>query len=84
MKEKVLVRVKLPMADMAFDVRIPYDISVAVAAKMIAKMFKQITREDLPISKEPILLKAPIGELIDGTKTIRESGITDSDLLLLI
>ena len=84
MKEKILVRVNVPMADVAFDVRIPYDITAGVAAEMMSRMFRSITEAELPLSAFPVLWYPKAGMILDGGRTVREYGITDSDMLLLV
>lgn len=84
MKDKVLVRVSMPMADMAYDIRIPYDLKCATVTEMIAEMFKNLNRGNLPIGNTPLLWFTREDCVLDDTKTLREYGITDSDMLLLI
>ena len=86
MKEKVLVRISLPMGDMAYDVRLPYDVDCAVAAGIISEMFKKVTEsnEPSPVSFSPALWWKSKGVSLHEGKSLREYGITDSDQLLLI
>lgn len=84
MKEKTLVRIQVPMADAAFDVRVPYDLPVATASEMVANMFKSISESKLPLSASPVLWYPKKGIALEGSRTIREYEITDSDLLLLV
>ena len=84
MKEKILIRVNVPMADIAFDVRVPYDITAGVAAEMISGMFRSVVESELPLSAFPVLWYPKAGMILEGGRTVREYGITDSDMLLLI
>lgn len=84
MKEKVLVRVGVPMADIAFDMRIPYDLSAATTAGMAADMLNSLAGRRLPLNPVPVLWYGKTGKVLEDAKTIREYEITDSDILLLI
>ena len=84
MKDKVLVRVMIPMGDIAYDIRVPYDLKCAVVTEMIAEMFKTLNQGDLPIGDSPLLWLIKDDCMLDDTKTFREFRITDSDMLLLI
>lgn len=84
MKEKTLVRINVPMADMAFDVRVPYDLPAVTVSAMVANMFSKISDNRLPLSACPVLWYPKKGIALEGERTMREYEITDSDLLLLI
>lgn len=84
MKDKVLVRICIPMADIANDFFIPRDICCGVAAKILSDMIKKNYQQDIPISDVPLLWYAKENTLLDEAKSFREIGITDSDMLLLI
>lgn len=84
MKDKVLIRISVPMADMAYDFRVPLDLPLGTVSEMITGMLRNATEEQIPLSNVPLLWCAKTGIMPDRRKTIRELGLTDSDMLLLI
>ena len=84
MNEKVLVRVKLPMADMAYDARIPLDVSAGIAVRMLIEMFEKLRETKLPVSASPALWMAGTGRQLDSSATLRELCVKDGDLLMIL
>lgn len=84
MQEKVLIRVEIPLADEACDFRVPYDLQCATVADIITGMFQQINQNCLPIHNPPFLWHARDHKTLDDTRTLREQGVMDSDLVILI
>ena len=86
MKDKVLVRVIVPMGDLAMDFRIPYDLDAAVVTDMLVQMLQRLreNEEKPPIGQPAVLWWKRKGKLLDGGATLREYGVTDSEQLLLI
>ena len=83
MKEKVLIRISVPMGDKAFDIRVPYDMDCGIVTDVIAEMFNRVDKE-IPLGRPAVLWwKKKRIQLEDG-RTLREYGITDSEQLLLI
>lgn len=84
MKEKVMVRISIPVANLSYDMRIPYDLTVGTASQVISRMIKHQSENIVPLSKTPVLWKSNNGKKIDQSKTIREIGTKDGDMFLLI
>ena len=84
MKEKVLVRISVPIANLTYDIKIPYDLSVRTASQVITRLIKSQSEEAVPLSKIPVLWKSSDGSEPEQSKTIREIGTRDGDLFLLI
>ena len=84
MKDKVLVRVRLPMADLNYDVRLPADISVSRITDTLYKTVQSLQKTPLPVKKRPILWSMKSISPLQTDKTLREQGVTDSDMLFLI
>ena len=84
MKDKVFVRVSLPMADLNYDVRLPADVSVSRVTDTLFKTFQSLHSSPLPVRERPVLWSMKNVTPLDMEKTLREQGVTDSDMLLMI
>lgn len=84
MKEKVFVRLQLPIADQHYDVRLPFDSSVGLITDTLVRMLELRQPRGLSLQKHPMLWSAREGKPLEGDRTLREQGILDSDLLYLI
>lgn len=84
MKDKVMVRINVPIANAAYDLKIPCDLTVGTTAGVITDMIRQAGGNSVPLSTAPVLWQAEKGVPLDSQKTIRENGIEDGALLLLI
>ena len=84
MREKVLIRVEVPLAGEACDFRVPYDIQCAAVVDIIAGMLQKMNRNSLPIHNPPVLWHARNRAKLDETRTLREQNVMDSDLVLII
>ena len=84
MKEKVLIRISVPIANRSYDMKIPYDLTVGTASQVITKLVKSQSEDMLPLSKTPVLWTSDNGSELDRSKTIRETGTKDGDMFLLL
>lgn len=84
MKDKVLVRVQIPMAGLNYDVRLPADISVSRVTDTLYRMVSGLHKSELPIGQKPCLWLQKNACALDTEKTLREQGVTDSDMLFMI
>lgn len=84
MKEKVHVRVRLPLADCQYDVRLPADSQVEALTQTLVSMLQKHNTAPLLLQQKPTLCSAKTGEKLNAELTLREQGIKNSDLLLLI
>ena len=84
MKDKVLVRIDVPIANAAYDLKIPCDLTAGTTANVITGMIRDTGGGSVPLSASPVLWQAERGVPLDAQKTIRENGIEDGALLLLI
>ena len=84
MKDKVFVRVSLPMADLNYDVRLPADVSVSRVTDTLFKTFQSLHSSPLPVREKPVLWSMKNVTPLDREKTLREQGVTDSDMLLML
>lgn len=84
MEDKILVRVRMPIADVSQDVRIPLNLTVSTVSEMLAQMFIQSCQRPLPMCERPTLWLSSAENPLDEAMTIRELGIADSDELFLI
>lgn len=84
MKEKVLIRVEVPLADEACDFRVPYDLPCVTVADMITGMFQKMNRNCLPIHDPPFLWHERNHAALDEARTLREQGVMDSDLIVMV
>ncbi|WP_369413332.1 EsaB/YukD family protein [Aristaeella hokkaidonensis] len=84
MKEKVLIRISVPIANRSYDMKIPYDLTVGTASQVITKLVKSQSEDMLPLSKTPVLWTSDNGSELDRSKTIREIGTKDGDMFLLL
>ena len=84
MKDKVLIRVDVPIANAAYDLKVPCDLTVGTTAKVITDMIRGIGGNGVPLSTAPVLWRAEKGVPLDAQKTVRENGVEDGSRLLLI
>ena len=84
MKDKVLVRINVPIANAAYDLKIPCDLTVGTTADVITGIIRDAGGDSVPLSTAPVLWQAERGVPLDAQKTVRENGIEDGALLLLI
>ncbi|MBQ9325532.1 MAG: hypothetical protein IJ246_07165 [Clostridia bacterium] len=84
MNDKVLVRISVPMADIHYDMRIPCDLTCHTVAHHIRDMLERMQGHAIAVSENPVLWIGKAQRIADSGKTLREMGITDSDLLLLL
>lgn len=84
MNDKVLIRVSIPIADIAYDFRIPYDLTAGTTARVVTDMIRQIASNPIPLSEDPVLWEYSRGEVLNAQKTIREIGIENGAMLLLV
>ena len=83
MKEKVMVRINIPFANLAYDMKIPCDLSVGTASQVISDIIKSIGDDEIPFSTMPVLWNSDTGTILDQSKTIREIGTKDGDCFIL-
>jgi len=84
MKDKVLVRVRLPMADLNYDVRLPADIPVSRVTDTLLQTLQSLQKSPLPVKDRPVLWSMKNAKPLETDKTLRELGVTDSDMLFMI
>ena len=84
MKEKVLVRINVPIANLSYDIKIPYELTIGTASQVITRLIKSQNEDAVPLSAIPVLWKSSDGRELDQSKTIREIGTKDGDMFLLI
>ena len=84
MKEKVLVRIDIPVAGLSYDMKIPLDLTVGTASQVITKLVRSQSEDTIPLSKAPVLWKSDSGRELDQAQTIREIGTRDGDMFLLL
>ncbi len=84
MDDKVLVRVRLPMADAEYDMRVPMDIPVSRATRMVAELCAKRYGARPPLQASPALWSPQSGAPLPGNRTLRELTVASGDMLLLI
>ncbi len=84
MKEKVFIRLQLPIADRSYDVRLPFDAAADTITDTLVKMLRSQQPQGLALQNSPMLWSAREGRPLAADRTLREQGILDSDLLYLI
>jgi hypothetical protein len=84
MKEKVFVRLQLPIANRSYDVRLPYDAAAGIITDTLVKMLRSQQPQELPLQASPMLWSAREGKPLAADRTLHEQGILDSELLYLI
>ena len=84
MKEKVMVRIQVPIANLSYDMKIPYDLTAGTASQVISGMIRQQSEGIIPLSKHPVLWRSDRGTEVDQSQTIREIGTKDGDMFLLL
>ena len=84
MKDKDLVRIRLPVADRQYDFRLPADAEVGQLTQTLISMLGKTGDGPLLLQRHPALWLARNGKPLVAGGTLREHGITDSELLFLI
>ena len=59
MKEKVFVRLQLPIANRSYDVRLPYDAAAGIITDTLVKMLRSQQPQELPLQASPSWLTRP-------------------------
>lgn len=84
MTEKILVRVRLPVAELERDVLIPTISMVGDLNKALARLFAEMSGGCFTASDDTGLWDAVTGQPLDAGKTIEELGVGSGAMLLII
>lgn len=84
MKDKVHVRVRLPLADCQYDFRLPAGARVDQLTGTLVAMLEKAAPGPLMLQPEPSLWLAREGTKLNAGMSLQEQGIKDSELLFLI
>ena len=84
MKNKVLIKLIVPMMDRSFDLFIPVNESIGRIKKMMINSIADITRVQLVDNKEYILLNKDTAETYDNNKVVIDTNIRNATELVLL
>ena len=84
MKNKVLIKLIVPMMDRSFDLFIPVNESIGRIKKMIVNSIVDITRVQLVENKEYILINKDTAETYDNNKIVIDTNIRNATELVLL
>lgn len=84
MKNKVLIKLIVPMMDRSFDLFIPVNESVGRIKKIMINSISDITRVKLADNKEYILINKDTAETYDNNKIVIDTNIRNATELVLL
>ena len=84
MKNKVLIKLIVPMMDRSFDLFIPVNESVGRIKKIMINSISDITRVQLSDNKEYILINKDTAETYDNNKIVIDTNIRNATELVLL
>lgn len=83
MRNKVLLKICLPMVGKSFDVRIPRQLKVAQATGMLVEFFKKQDEEFIP-TEESVLCDMESGRVFDSNEFIDDAGLHSGSRVMLL
>ncbi len=84
MKNKVLIKLIVPMMDRSFDLFIPVNESIGRIKKIMINSIADITRVQLADNKEYILINKDTAETYDNNKIVIDTNIRNATELVLL
>jgi hypothetical protein len=84
MKNKVLIKLIVPMMDRSFDLFIPVNESIGRIKKIMVNSIADITRVQLADNKEYILINKDTAETYDNNKIVIDTNIRNATELVLL
>ncbi len=84
MKNKVLIKLIVPMMDRSFDLFIPVNESIGRIKKIMINSISDITRVKLADNKEYILINKDTAETYDNNKIVIDTNIRNATELVLL
>jgi hypothetical protein len=84
MKNKVLIKLIVPMMDRSFDLFIPVNETVGKIKKLMINSISDITRVQLANNKEYILINKDTAETYDNNKIVIDTNIRNATELVLL
>ena len=84
MKNKVLIKLIVPMMDRSFDLFIPVNESIGRIKKIMVNSISDITRVELADNKEYILINKDTAETYDNNKIVIDTNIRNATELVLL
>lgn len=83
MKNKILLEVFLPAAEITFEIRIPRQLRVAQAASMLTEFLKKRDEGYIP-TKESVLCDMESGRIFESGAFIGNIGLQNGSRVMLI
>ena len=81
--EKILVNLKVPACGLSFDCRIPGYLTARQAADLLCDSAAALSNGVYSRSGDEVLCRGEDGKLLARESTLKESGITTGDHLIL-
>lgn len=83
MNNKILITVKVPMLEKEYDVYVPISKKIVVVIDLISKAINELTEDHFP-AKNNCMLISKEGNVFDMSLTVKEVGLKNGDLVILI
>ena len=82
--DKLLIEVHLPYTGKSYDIRIPYDITIADAINLISFSLAKVTDGGYRFSDDAVLCDRETQQMLDINKTACELNLKNGSQLVLI
>lgn len=81
---KILVEVRLPSADVTYDVYFPLESPISEVVQLTSKLMSELSGGHFKADKNTVLCDAATGKVLNINTTVFESGLKNGSKLLLI
>lgn len=80
---KILIEVRLPAADLAYDLSVPDSMYIGTLTSLTASVFARLSRGMYAASPGAVLCDLKTGEQYDPGLRVRETGVRNGTKLIL-
>lgn len=83
MMNKILITVKVPMIEKEYDIRIPVSKNVKITSDLLINTIHELSEGHFP-KKEKVILMLNNGTILKNNTIIKECGLKNGDVVILI
>jgi len=83
MNNKILITVKVPMIEKEYDIYIPISKNIKVASDLLVDTIHELSEGHFP-KKDKVSLLLSDGSMLSNNSTVKECGLKNGDVIVLI
>ena len=80
---KILVKVKVPMIEKSYDIRIPVSKNIKITSKLLVDTINELSEGHFP-KKEVVQLMLTDGTILQNTDIVKKCGLKNGETIVII